>query len=105
MADTVALQFVGVGGSEDFVTTNLRSDNLADDVAVGEADDETVFGRIVFVLGLADETLASVVIGFSLAAATVLDLVAPENTVSRNFMDLDDEMTYEKYAEFLTSAV
>jgi hypothetical protein len=36
---------------------------LADDIAVGESNDEAVFGRIVLVLGLGDQTLTGIVIG------------------------------------------
>jgi hypothetical protein len=39
MLDTVALEFVGVGRAEDLVARDLRGDDLADDVAVGEAND------------------------------------------------------------------
>jgi len=49
---------------------------LHDDITVGEADDETVLGRIVFVLGLGDKALASIVIGLSNTTALVLGLVA-----------------------------
>ena len=38
---------------------------MHDNVAVGEADDETVLGRIVLVLGLGDEALSGVVVGLS----------------------------------------
>ena len=76
MADTVALEFVSVGCTEDLVAGYFRGDNLADDVAIGEADDEAVFGGIVFVLGLGDETFTSVVISLACAATFVLDLVS-----------------------------
>ena len=39
---------------------------LADDVLVGEADDETVLGRIVLVLGLGNQPLARIVVGYAL---------------------------------------
>jgi hypothetical protein len=39
MLDTVALEFVGIGGTEDLIARDFRGDDLADDVAVGEADD------------------------------------------------------------------
>lgn len=77
-SDTVGLELVGVRGHEDLVTADLRGDNLSNDVAVGEADDETVLGRIVLVLGLGGQALAGIVIGLALAAALVLDLVPPE---------------------------
>lgn len=52
-----------LGGHEDLVTANLRVDDLADDVLVGEADDKTVLGRIVLVLRLGDQPLARIVVG------------------------------------------
>jgi hypothetical protein len=52
--------------------------NLADDVLVGDANDKTVLGGSVLVLGLNDETLASVVVGLTFATTTVLDLVTGE---------------------------
>lgn len=69
---------MSVRSHEDLVTTNLRGDDLSDDVAVGEADDETVLGRIVLVLRLGGQALAGIVVGLSLPAALVLDLVPPE---------------------------
>jgi hypothetical protein len=69
-------------------------DDLADDVLVGEADDEAVLGRIVLVLGLGNQPLTRIVVGcelldvtlqlerairtLSLTAASVLDLVPRE---------------------------
>ena len=41
-------------------------DDLADDVLVGEADDEAVLGRIVLVLGLGDQPLTRIVVGYAL---------------------------------------
>lgn len=68
---------MGVGGHEDLVTTNLRADDLSDDVAVGEADDKSVLGRTILVLGLGNQALAGIVVGLSLPPALVLDLEAP----------------------------
>lgn len=56
---------MGVGSTEDLVTSNLCGDDLADDVTVGEADNEAVFWSIVFVLRLLDEATSSVVVGLS----------------------------------------
>lgn len=76
MLDTVGLEFVSVGCAEDFVAGDFGSDDLDDDITVGEANDETVFGCVVLVLGLGDETLTGVVIGLSGTTAFVLGLVA-----------------------------
>ena len=65
-----------VGGAEDLVTGDFRGDNLADDVMLGEADDEAILGGAVFVLGLSDEPLAGIVVGLAGAATLVLGLVA-----------------------------
>ena len=69
---------MSVRSHEDLVTTDLRGDDLSNDVAVGEADDEAVLGRIVLVLGLGGQALAGIVIGLALSAALVLDLVPPK---------------------------
>lgn len=76
--DAVGLELVGVGRDEDLVTSDLGRDDLADDVAVGEADDQAVLGGVVLVLGLGDEALASVVVGLSRTSSAVLDLEAPD---------------------------
>ena len=47
MGDTVGLELVSVCGTEDLVASDFGGDNLADDVAVGEADNEAVFGSVV----------------------------------------------------------
>lgn len=60
----------------DLLASDLRSHDLADDITVGETDNEAVLGGIVFVLGLGYETLASVVIGLALATTLVFGLVA-----------------------------
>jgi len=74
--DAVALEFMTIGGHEDLVAGDLGGYDLAYDVAVGEADDEAVFGSIVLVLRLRNKSFAGIVVGFASAAAFVLDLVA-----------------------------
>ena len=54
MIDAVSLELVCVRSNEDFVAGDLGGDDLADDVFVGEADDEAEFRSVVFVLGLRD---------------------------------------------------
>lgn len=80
--NAVGAELVGVGGGEDLVTSNLGGDDLGDDVAVGEADDQAVLGRVVLVLGLGDQTLARIVVGLSFATALVLRLEAAAKTIS-----------------------
>lgn len=74
--DSIALELVSVGGAEDLVACDLGSDNLADDVFVGEADNETILWGVVFVLSLGDEPLAGVVIGLSCSTTLILGLEA-----------------------------
>ena len=74
--NAVVLELVRVGRDENLVTSELRADDLGDDVAVGEANDKAVLGRIVLVLGLGDEALAGVVVGLALTSALVLGLEA-----------------------------
>ena len=76
MLDSIVLEFVSVGGAEDLIACDLRGYNLANNIFVGEADNETIFGSVVFVLGLSDETLAGVVVGLSCSTTLVLGLVA-----------------------------
>jgi len=47
-------------------------------LSVGETNHETVLGRLVLVLVLADEALALTVVGLSFAATAKLDLVTRE---------------------------
>lgn len=76
MLYSIALELVSVGGTEDLIARDLGGDDLADDILVGEADNETVLGSVVFVLSLSDETLAGVVVGLSCSTTLVLGLVA-----------------------------
>lgn len=47
-------------------------------IAVGKANDEPVLGRVVLVLRLGDQPLASIVVGLSLPPSAVLGLVTRE---------------------------
>lgn len=84
---TVVGQLVGVGGSDDDVSLDLGIDQLADDVGVGEADDEAVLGGVVLVLVLDDQTLTSIVVGLALTSAAVLDLEALKVGLVLDFFD------------------
>lgn len=75
MLDAVSLEFVGICGAEYLVPRDFRRHDLDDNISVGEAYYQSVLGRIVFVLGLRDETLAGVVVGFAGATAFVLGLI------------------------------
>jgi len=64
--DSVLGKLVSVSRGKNKVTLELGVDDLADNVSVGEANNKTVLGGVVLVLGLNDETLASVVVGLTL---------------------------------------
>lgn len=76
MLDTVGLELVGISCAEDFVAGDFGGDDLNDDIAVGETNDQAVFGRVVLVFGLSDETLSGVVVGLTRPTTLVLGLVA-----------------------------
>jgi hypothetical protein len=85
---SIARQFMSIGRVDNNVAADSRVGNLnsgdifklrknaylSDDVLVGKADDQTVLRRIVLVLVLNGQTLASIVVGFSLTTALELGL-------------------------------
>ena len=73
---TISLQLVAVSRTEDLVAVEFGRDDLADNVFIGEANDQAVFGCIVFVLRLSDETLAGIIVGLALSTTLVFGLVA-----------------------------
>jgi len=75
MLDSIPLQFVGISSTEDLVAGDLGADDLTDNITVCEADNETVFWCVVFVLSLSDEAFASIVISFTSTTALVLGLI------------------------------
>lgn len=76
MLDSITLELVSVGSAKDLVACDLGGDDLTDDILVGEADNETILGSVVFILGLGDETFAGVVVGLSCSTTLVFGLVA-----------------------------
>mmetsp|Transcript_4389 Transcript_4389/g.9415 ORF Transcript_4389/g.9415 Transcript_4389/m.9415 type:complete len:259 (+) Transcript_4389:231-1007(+) len=66
------------GGSlaEDAITIDERVHNLADHLTIGETNDQTVLGRLVLVLGLADQAFSLTVVRLTFTATTELDLVS-----------------------------
>ena len=72
--DPVAGELVGVGCSHDHITLDLRVGDLADDVAVGETDDQPVLVGVVLVGVLDHKLSAGVVVGLALTATTELGL-------------------------------
>jgi hypothetical protein len=86
--DTIVGELMGVGRGKDKVTLNLGIDHLANNVSVGDTDNQTILGGVILVLVLDDQALAGIVVSLSLAAAAVFDLVAFE--VSLIFNNLDE---------------
>jgi len=81
MVDAVAGQLPRLCGSQDEISLQACIDNLNDDVLVRKADDEAVFGSIVFVLCLGHKSLSGVVIGFALPPTAVFYLETREVSV------------------------
>lgn len=75
MLNAVPLEFMGVRRAEYPIPRDFRCHDLNDNIPVGEAHHQSIFGRVVFVLGLRDEPFAGVVVGFAGAAAFVLGLI------------------------------
>jgi len=67
--------------SLDFVSNNLRSDDLSDDFLVGESNDQSVLGSIVLIFVLIDESSSGIVIGLALSSSSVFGLVSLEVSV------------------------
>lgn len=57
------------------------------DVLVGQTYNQTIFGCIVFVLVLEDQTFAGIVIGFTLTTPAEFDLVALEVLLVLDYFD------------------
>lgn len=70
--DTVLVELVGRGVSDNVVTLDLGVDNLDNDLLVGESDDKSVLGGVVLVLGLGNQTLSGVVVGLTLTSSSGL---------------------------------
>jgi hypothetical protein len=58
------------------ISVNKRVCNLADNKSVGETNDKTILGRLVFVLVLGAKTLSLTVVRTSLTTTTEFDLIA-----------------------------
>jgi hypothetical protein len=76
--ESVTAQFRALGLAEDAISINERVGNLANDLGVGESNDEAVLAGLVLVLVLAAETTALTVISATFATTPVLDLVPGE---------------------------
>lgn len=65
VSDTVSPEFVRVGGGEADIVGHVSGEDLASDVLVGEADNKTVLGGLVFVFVLDDQTTTGIVVGLA----------------------------------------
>lgn len=74
--DAEVFELEGVGLGFDLVALQGGPDDLADYSLVGSADDESVFGGVVFVLSLEDESLSLVVVGFADSSSSEVNLEA-----------------------------
>jgi hypothetical protein len=64
--DTESRELMSVSSSKNEITLEFGINDLTDDVLVGETDDHSVLGGVVFVLGLNDKSLSSIVVGLTL---------------------------------------
>lgn len=71
---SVSWEFMGICGTYDNVSFDLRVGYLASDVLVGETDDHPVFGSIIFVLILNGEAFAGIVVGSTFPPPLELNL-------------------------------
>lgn len=63
---TILGELVGVSRGQNNVASQSGRDDLADDVLVGEANNQSVLGGVVFGLILGDQPLAGIVVGLAL---------------------------------------
>ena len=75
MLDAVAFQLVRVGSAEDLVARDFGRHDLDDDIAIGEPDYKAIFGSIVFIFGLGNQALASIVVGFTGTTTLIFGLI------------------------------
>lgn len=85
--NTVFGQFMGVCSAYNTITFNAGEGDLYGDVLVGQTYNQTIFGCIVFVLVLEDQTFAGIVIGFTLTTPAEFDLVALEVLLVLDYFD------------------
>ena len=91
MVDTVARELLRARSAQNEITLKTSVHNLDNNFTVREADDQAVFGRVVFVLGLSDKALAGIVVGLAGTAALVLHLVAAACRISGRTDDLKND--------------
>ena len=88
--------------SHHVIAIDARVHDLADAVAVGEAHDKTVLGRVVLALVLDHQAQTLTVVSLALTATAVLGLVALEvrlvlhNLLERHFFSIKEINTKNK---------
>ena len=87
LLDTVLWELRRVGGSHDVITTDAGSDDLAGDLLVGLADDETVLWSVILVLVLDDEGAALLIVSEAVSSSAELNLET--RVVGRCLLNLD----------------
>jgi len=70
----IAGELMAVCAGDDNIAHNLGVNDLRDDILVGEANNKTIFGGIVFVFILSDQANSCIIVSFALLPSTILDL-------------------------------
>lgn len=94
-SESVLGKLLGGSRAEDLVAVDLSIDDLAEDVLVGEADDQAVLVRRVLVLVLSDKLGALTVVSATLATTAELDLEGLEISLVLN--NLDERLYQQTY--------
>lgn len=76
--NAVLWQFMRICSTADVITFDTRVSNLACNVSVAEAYNQTIFWCVVLVLVLENQTFPGVVIGFTFATPLEFDLITLE---------------------------
>jgi hypothetical protein len=74
--DSVTRKLVRVSSRENNVVINSGVDDLSNNVAVGNANNKSVFVSVVFVLVLSDQSLTGIVVGLTLSSSDSSSLLS-----------------------------
>jgi len=79
---------MGVSSSHDVITIDARVNDLADAVTVGETNNKTILGGVVFVLVLDYKTKTLIIISLTLTTTTILGLETLEiSLILKNLLE------------------
>lgn len=84
---SVTSELGGLSLAENAISIDQGVRDLADNLGVGETNDESVLGRLVLVLGLSTQSLTLTVVSLSFASASELDLVPREVGLGLSFLN------------------